>query len=249
MISFIVPAHNEEPFVGRAVSSIHRTMHRLGEPYEIVVVDDSSSDATAQIARENGARVLRVEYRQIAATRNAGARAACGDLLCFVDADTRANRQAVHAACKAIRAGAVAGGCVFRYDVPLPLWARIAHPVAVALGRRLKLVGGCFLFCRRDTFEAVGGFSEQYFAAEELVFIAAVKRRGPFVVPTPAVTTSARKIWRVSMADLADLLRHWLFSRDWFQKRDGLDLWYGPRPHDTVYERLSGRTEDSAKVG
>lgn len=246
MISFIVPAHNEEPFVGRAVASIHRATQGLGEPYEVVVVDDSSSDATAQVAQQHGARVLRVEHRQIAATRNAGARAARGEILFFVDADTLANRHAVHAGRKAIRAGAVAGGCVFRYDVPLPLWARIVHPLGVALGRRLKLVGGCFLFCRREAFEAVGGFSEQYFAGEELVLIEALKRRGRFVVPPPSVTTSARKIWSVSVIDLARLLRHWLFTRDRFQTRDGLDLWYGPQPQDTRYERLKQSREAAA---
>ena len=76
MTSFIVPAHNEEAWVGRCVSAIHSGLESLAEPYEIIVVDDASSDATASIARQQGAQVIRVEHRQIAATRNAGARQA-----------------------------------------------------------------------------------------------------------------------------------------------------------------------------
>ncbi len=65
MISFIVPAHNEEAWVGRCVSAIRSGAESLGEPYEIIAVDDASTDATASIARQQGAQVVRVEHRQI----------------------------------------------------------------------------------------------------------------------------------------------------------------------------------------
>jgi glycosyltransferase involved in cell wall biosynthesis len=55
MISFIVPAHNEQDHVGRCLSAIHNAMKPLGEPFEIVVVDDASTDHTAAIAEEHGA--------------------------------------------------------------------------------------------------------------------------------------------------------------------------------------------------
>jgi len=111
MISFIVPAHNEEAWVGRCVSAIRNGAESLGEPHEIIVVDDASSDATASIARQQGAQVVRVEHRQIAATRNAGAQQAHGDILFFVDADTLTNASAIQSALRAIRAGVIGGGC------------------------------------------------------------------------------------------------------------------------------------------
>jgi len=46
MISFIVPAHNEEAWVGRCVSAIRSAMELVGEPNEVLVVDDASTDAT-----------------------------------------------------------------------------------------------------------------------------------------------------------------------------------------------------------
>lgn len=73
----------------------------------IVVVDDASTDATATVAQQQGAHVvLRVEHRQISATRNAGARQACGDIFFFVDANTLVNVQVIQSALRSVRAGA-----------------------------------------------------------------------------------------------------------------------------------------------
>lgn len=88
MISFVIPAHNEAALIGRTISALHESARAMGEPYEVIVADDASTDRTGAIAREHGARVVAVSFRRIAATRNAGAREATGELLFFVDADT-----------------------------------------------------------------------------------------------------------------------------------------------------------------
>src|SRR3954469_25354749 len=98
MISFIIPAHDEERWIGHCIGSIQPAMAAIGEPYEIVVVDDASSDATAQIAEQMAARVVRVELRNISAVRNASAAAASGAIFFFIDADTQANEHAIRAA-------------------------------------------------------------------------------------------------------------------------------------------------------
>lgn len=95
MISFIVPAHNEEALIARTLNAIHHAAQATGAKYEIIVVDDASTDATAELAREHGAMVVPVNHRQIARTRNSGGRAARGDRLFFIDADTLANPAAV----------------------------------------------------------------------------------------------------------------------------------------------------------
>src|SRR5204863_10060387 len=88
MISFIVTAYNEELELSSTVAAIHAAVSDAGQAYEIMVVDDASTDTTAKVATAAGARVISINRRQIAAARNAGARAARGAYLFFVDADT-----------------------------------------------------------------------------------------------------------------------------------------------------------------
>src|SRR5262245_2867285 len=167
MISFVIPAYNEELLLGRTLDAVNDAGGALAQPYEVIVVDDASTDRTAAIARERGARVVPVKHRQIAATRNSGAREAAGEMLIFVDADTVVTRAAVRAAVAAMRAGAAGGGCAFRFDGRLPLYGRLLEAVAAPLYRALGLASGCFLFCTRAAVLAARGFDEGLFAFEE----------------------------------------------------------------------------------
>src|SRR5688572_8616158 len=115
MISFVIPAHNEAELIGRTISAIHESARALGESYEVIVADDASTDATGSLAFEHGARVVTVSFRRIAATRNAGARAAIGEFLFFVDADTVVRMPALRSALRALRGGAVGGGAAVRF--------------------------------------------------------------------------------------------------------------------------------------
>ncbi len=228
MISFIVPAHNEEAWVGRCVSAIRSGMEFAGEPHEVIVVDDASSDATALVARQQGAQAIRVEHRQISATRNAGARQAHGDILFFVDADTLVNASAIQSALRSVRAGAVGGGCVPRFDGRLPLWWRLTEPFGTGVVRILRfLPSGACLFCTRGAFEATGGFNENYYALEDAIFVAALKRQGRFVVAGETVVTSGRKLRAHSFLSLARLfIRLALRGSRGLRERRGLEYWY-----------------------
>ena len=128
MISFIVPAYNEEKLLGGTLRALKSAAKVLNEAYELIVVDDASEDHTAAVARSAGARVVSVSHRQIAATRNSGAREAKGDMFIFVDADTLANQSVVKAAVKALREGAVGGGASVYFDGRLPLYAKLVLP-------------------------------------------------------------------------------------------------------------------------
>ena len=68
MLSFVVPAHNEQACLGRTVQAIHAAARATGRPYEVIVVDDASTDATAEVARKHDATVVSVNRRQIAAS-------------------------------------------------------------------------------------------------------------------------------------------------------------------------------------
>jgi glycosyltransferase involved in cell wall biosynthesis len=85
LVSVIIPAYNAAPFLAEAIESVERQQYPRTE---IVVVDDGSTDNTAEIAtRFSSVRYIRQPNRGIAAARNAGVLAASGTLLAFLDAD------------------------------------------------------------------------------------------------------------------------------------------------------------------
>jgi glycosyltransferase involved in cell wall biosynthesis len=233
MISFIVPAHNEEQLLGDTLRAIRTAADEIGQTYELVVVDDASEDRTAAIARERGARVERVEYRQISRTRNAGARVASGDRFIFVDADTQISAAVVRASLAALNQGAVGGGATLRVDGWIPLYGRLLLAITAAVMRRQHWIAGCYVFCTRATFEAVGGFDENVFATEEIVFSRRLHPLGPVVILEEPVITSGRKLRSHSGWDLVRLLGAFLrHGSAMLRTRSHLSLWYGERRED-----------------
>ena len=225
ILSIVVPAHDEEAFIGRTLEAIHAAAEATGLPYEVIVVDDGSTDATAEIARSGGARVVPVVVRQIAAARNAGARVANGDMLVFVDADTIINGHVLQAAVGEMRKGAVGGGARAVYDANTPRWAQNTITLVVAFMRRVNWASGCFFFAQRAAFERVGGFDERYFASEEIHLSRALKRLGRFVILPETVVTSGRKAHTYSSWHTL-----WLVARmlrpGGLTRRDHLGFWY-----------------------
>ncbi|MEO6223531.1 MAG: glycosyltransferase, partial [Vicinamibacterales bacterium] len=203
------------------------------EPYEIIVVDDGSSDETGAVAARHGAKVVTVSHRQIAATRNSGAREAKGEFFIFVDADTIVNPTVVGAALEAMRRGAVGGGAAVGLDPHVPWYAKAMMPFFVFAFRTAGLAAGCFVFSTRSAFEAVGGFDERYFGGEEIIFSRAMKRRGRFVVLRHTVMTSGRKLRTHSVTEVwAFMIRLALRGTKGVRQREGMDLWYALRRND-----------------
>lgn len=231
MVSFIVPAHNEAQLIEATLGALHDAASGLAEPYEIVVVDDASTDGTADLARRAGATVVPANLRHIAAARNVGGRAATGDELVFVDADTHVSSDTVRAALAALRAGAAGGGARVRFDGPVPRYARPGVALTLGTFRLLNMTVGCFMFCTRAAFEQIGGFDERLFAAEEVAFSMAIKRIGRLALVEPAVVTSARKFRTHSAFELVRMVAGTLLGRA-LLSRARLPLWYGDRRRD-----------------
>ena len=233
MLSFVVPAHDEEASIAATLHAIRAAAASAQVPFELIVVDDTSSDRTAERAAAEGAQVLRIERRQIAAARNAGARAARGDTFVFVDADTLIGADVVRGLLRAIGVGAIGGGAAVRFDAPTPRWLDVVLPASIWVARQLRITGGCFLFCRRDAFEAVGGFDEALFATEEIRLCRVLRARGDFVILREAVLTSGRKLRTYSGRELLGAaLRVGLAGSAGVRDRSRLGIWYDPRRPD-----------------
>jgi glycosyltransferase involved in cell wall biosynthesis len=200
----------------------------VGIPYEIVVVDDASTDDTRAIALQAGARVVDVQLRQISAVRNAGARQAKGNFLFFVDADTRITAEVLRAAVESLRQGVVGGGAYVRFAEPVGWVVNLAiNLFSLVYSRYLRWAAGCFVFAERPAFEAVGGFDESLYASEEIALSRALKRQGRFVVLRESVMTSARKLRLRSSWELIPFFFRFLrYGPALLRQRGGLDWWY-----------------------
>lgn len=204
-VSFVVPAHNEQQYLRATLEQLNKIAAKLLTDFEIVVVNDASTDSTPQIAAENGARVIDVELRNIGAVRNAGAREARYDWIIFVDADTIVPEETLFGTLKALSKGAVGGGAFVDLDQLQPIgWFKMGLYYGISLIWQTigRWAAGCYMFCRKDAFESFGGFDEQYFAAEELFFSVELKRLGKFQLVRSAVITSSRKFYNYSSSEL-----------------------------------------------
>jgi glycosyltransferase involved in cell wall biosynthesis len=231
MVSIIIPAHNEAEYLPYTLRSVLIATQQVPENCQIIVVDDASTDATSQIAGESGATVVAVNLRHIAAVRNAGARAATGDLLVFLDADTRLPVDTLQAAIRLHKLGFVGGGCRIEFDKPLSRLERAMCHLWHVPSRIFRLAAGSFFFADRKSFERIGGFDERFYAAEEVFTSLALQRLGPFTVLGQTVITSARKLESHSLGQyLGTTARGALTLGRSLRRREGLGLWYDPRP-------------------
>lgn len=230
MLSIIIPAHDEARLIGATLEALREATMNLQMACEIIVVDDASTDGTGDIARRHGACVVRAELRHIAAVRNAGAQLAQGDALLFLDADTLVDAKVIDAAMAALRDGAAGGGAAVKFEGNVALHERMAANVFAFLFRLTRIAPGCFIFCTRDAFAAVGGFDERYYAGEDVAISRALSRHGRFVILRQAVFTSDRKLRTFSAAEhLRLVLRFAWRGRQVLRSRDALSLWYGGR--------------------
>ncbi len=199
--SIVIPAFNEESLIAETLRSVSSAMARVSPRGEVIVVDNNSSDNTAEIARDCGARVVFEAKNQISRARNCGAAASTGDFLIFLDADTHMSAELLQVAISNLQSGCcVGGGVVVCGDRQAPPRVQRAIDHWNALSLRFSIAAGCFVYCLRESFEEVGGFSERVYASEEIWLSRALKRvarrRGMIftIIEAPAVVTSLRKL-------------------------------------------------------
>lgn len=195
-VSLIIPARNEAAYLPRLLDSVEvaRERYRHGaEAVEVVLVDNVSTDATAEVGAGRGCRVARVEKRIIGAVRNGGARAARGDILAFVDADFRIHPETFNAIDDVLESGRAVGGAtgatLERMSPGIGLVYLLFLPMVWLTGMDTGVV-----FCRREDFEAVGGYREDLPVAEDVRFLLDLKRRGRPTRRKLVRTTGAKAI-------------------------------------------------------
>lgn len=162
--SFIIPALDEEDYIGDCISSIK---NQREDVYEIIVADNGSKDKTAKIAKGLGAKVIKEEIPGISAARNAGAKSAKGDYLCFVDADGVLTKDWIKEAKNTLKGTdrkAVVGLNIFEHgNLIKKVWYNV-YTLFAYLGLILTRIFFNRVFLsnnmviKKDIFEKAGGF-------------------------------------------------------------------------------------------
>ena len=178
--SVIIPAYNEAALLPRLLGTLQRAAacYKGGaERIELIVADNSSTDATATLATAHGCRVVRVEKRAIAAARNGGASMARGEVLCFTDADMQVHPDTFNAIDRVLQLGDVVGGAT---GVRPERWSPgvVATWAVMLPGVWLTGMDTGVVFCHRSDFAVVGGYDETLLVAEDVKFLLALKRLG-----------------------------------------------------------------------
>jgi rSAM/selenodomain-associated transferase 2 len=196
MLSIVIPSLDEAENLARLLPEVGARCAGA----ELIVVDGGSGDGTEEIMRGwPGARYLTSD-RGRARQMNAGARAAGGDTLLFLHADTRLPPDAVSAIGRALSDPAVVGG---RFDVRFSNSRWPFRMIAAFMNWRSRLTriatGDQAIFVRRAAFEAVGGYPDLALM-EDVELCRRLKRRGRIACLPQRVTTSARKWERDGIA-------------------------------------------------
>ena len=205
-ISVIVPAFNEEAYLPSTLDAIAAAADALRSstnvPVEIIVVDNNSTDDTAVVAVSRGAQVVFEREQGISRARNTGARQASGDVFVFIDSDVTVPPGLLQAIYSVLSDRSCLGGGVDVEYRPKRLTARLYLRSWRFLARRLDMVQGATQFCRRTTFEAIGGYDETAWIGEDVDFYWAMKRQARGnggnvqLIRTPRVLASSRRFDR-----------------------------------------------------
>ena len=169
-LSVIIPAYNEEKYLGKTLEAVQAALSSIDE-CEIIVVDNDSTDGTRDIATGFGVRIVTEHKHNISRVRNTGGRAANGDILVFIDADTLVRPGVFEKIIEAMSDDKCFGGSVaVQYGEAKRKWIRWYLMCWLFWGRVLKMRQGAAQFCRRDPFHELGGYDETIYIGEDIEF-------------------------------------------------------------------------------
>lgn len=238
-VSIIIPAFNEEKLLPQTLASVRSAALAFtdrGWQVQVIVCDNNSSDNTAQVARDGGAEVVFEPVNQISRARNAGAAAATGDWLVFVDADSHPSRELFDETARLMAAGAyIGGGAVVQCDSTFGM-VSFALRGWNLLSRSLRWMAGSYIFCEAGAFRELEGFSRELYVSEEIDFSARLKKlakkrhKKVGIISRQPIRTSDRKLHLYGRWEHVKFFWRFMTS-GWrhFKRRENCHIWYDGR--------------------
>ena len=198
-ISVIIPALNEENYIMHPLKGLQA---QLSGDFEIIVVDGKSSDGTMRMAKGIANKVIEEAASGVSAARNAGAHEASGDVLLFLDADTRPGSGLISVYSKAFKESGIAAATgpimpLEKSAVPMRVGYFIVSVLFVRLSillGRPTIIGSNFAV-RRSVFEKSGGFDKSMVTYEDWDLSQRLRKYGAVrYLGSAGVQTSTRRI-------------------------------------------------------
>jgi glycosyltransferase involved in cell wall biosynthesis len=239
-VSVVLPAFNEEKLLPAALVAVREAASAFtsrGWEWECVVCDNNSTDATAAVARAAGATVVFEPVNQIGRARDAGARAATGDWLVFIDADSTPSSALFASIADRIASGrALGGGSTVELEPGTPRYARFVCGLWNLWSRLAGWAAGSCVWVEAEAFRAAGGFGTEYYAGEEVFLSRRLKTlarrsgRRFVILSDHPLRTSSRKLKLYTLTEAGQFFFRMLFTAGRAAKRpDACHIWYDGR--------------------
>jgi glycosyltransferase involved in cell wall biosynthesis len=189
LVSFVIPVRNDALRLRRCLATVMANDYPR-DLLEVLVVDNESTDGSAQVGVEAGATVLRSSARSVAELRNDAARRARGSILAFVDADHEIDRGWVRAAVDVLSSEDVgATGAPCSTD-PSPNWVQRQYDAMrsrLIAREEVQWLGSGNLAVKKAVFDGIGGFDPRLTACEDVDLCNRLRQAGHRIVADPAM--------------------------------------------------------------
>jgi glycosyltransferase involved in cell wall biosynthesis len=228
-ISVVTPAHNEELYLGKCISSVRTAAQNAFAQVEHIVVLNRCSDQTEAVAVSGGCRVVKEDARNLSRIRNAGAAEARGNVIITLDADSWMSPGMLSEVVRLLESGRFIGGgvrvCPERWSLGILCSLMVVLPFA--LWRRVS--AGMF-WCFKHDFDAIGGFDESLVCLEDLDFGKRLREWG---------RKKSKKYGKISKAYLTTSCRKFDQFGDWYFVRNPKIVYdifkHDPQAAETFY--------------